>query len=90
MLSNETAHKLRAQLNNKGQVDVYDFISYMDSYYNNKKLKDFCVMLEHSSVTKPRLADIARRIKKEMVALCKKQRPGEWIYSLWFVIVLYF
>jgi hypothetical protein len=25
-----------------------------------------------------------------MVALCKKQRPGEWIYSLWFVIVLYF
>jgi hypothetical protein len=84
MFNKETANKLRAQIKNEGQVDMYDFIGYMNSFYDDEKLKEFCAIMEHHSrsLMKPVLADIAQRIRKEMMALSRKRRPGEWISCL--------
>ena len=67
LLSDSDADILRSSVSQGGHKALYGLLQYMEWYYDQKMLEKFCVFLDdHSKLAKPRLGEIAERIRQEM------------------------
>ena len=68
LLDDNSASQLDAALVSKGSDRVVDgLLDYMSSFYDGKKLRDFCSSLEEfSKPAKPLYDNIAQKIREEL------------------------
>ena len=67
LLSDSDADILRSSVSQGGHKAQDGLLQYMEWYYDLKLLEKFCVFLDdHSKPAKPRLGEIAERIRQEM------------------------
>ena len=67
LLSDSDADIIRSSVNQGGHKAQYDLLQYMEWYYDQKMLEKFCVFLDdYSKPAKPRLGEIAERIRQEI------------------------
>ena len=67
LLGDSDAAILRSSVNQGGDKVLYGLMQYMEWYYDQKMLEEFCVFLDnYSKPAKRRLAQIAERIRREM------------------------
>ena len=67
LLSDSDADILRSSVSQGGHKAQDGLLQYMEWYYDQKLLEKFCVFLnDYSKPAKPRLGEIAGRIRQEM------------------------
>ena len=67
LLSDNDADILRSSVSQGGDKAQDGLLQYMEWYYDQKTLEKFCMLLEdYSKPAKPRLSEIAARIRQEM------------------------
>ena len=68
LLAKVNADKLRTAVETKGGKSGVDgLLDYMDSYYDEEMLEEFCVFLEeYSQPARRGLSKIAKRIRKDL------------------------
>ena len=67
LLSYSDADILRSSVSQGGHKTQNGLLQYMEWFYDGEMLEKFCVFLDnHSKPAKPRLGEIAERIRHEM------------------------
>ena len=68
LLADENADTLRTAVETKGGKSGVDgLLDYMSSYYDEETLEKFCIFLEeYSQPARPRLSEIAKKIKEDL------------------------
>ena len=67
LLSDSDADGLRSSVTQGGNEALYDLLHYIEWFYEEEMLEKFCVFLDdYSKLAKPRLGEVAERIRQEM------------------------
>ena len=67
LLSDSDASSLRSSVTRGGNEALYGLLNYIEWFYDEKMLEEFCVFLDvYSKKAKPRLREVAAKIRQEM------------------------
>ena len=67
LLSDSDADSLRSSVTQGGNEALYSLLHYIEWYYDEEMLEKFCVFLDDcSKKAKPRLREVAARIRSEL------------------------